>query len=913
MAIRGVPRIPAGIGERPRLTRRFDGPEPLVLAQAPAGYGKSVAMAQWATVTDADGLWLQLREGNASTAALVQHLAVELLAAGLIDDANPLRWGSEALAGGADAWGLVRHGFRMIGRPLTLAFDGLDRLSDESLTGLADLVFELPELSVRGTARRSGPLHEPALALKLDVTIIGATELAMTEAEIRAALGADADVATIARIVENGGLPVVTRLLSRETSGKTIRETSGLKSGETDPASLTGSIEHVVDSLIAAELASGHWDAPLVRFVQATSIAQSFDASLAAELAAVAGVLSSPAGPAGEDAALSAVAEWIDRAESEGLGLRTGSTNAAFTYTPVIREGFERRLRAENPELAAELTRRVARRELADGQPFLALRRAVELRDWELASRVIRGYWNELLRNHGPQLRTLFHGTSLGVLRRQPFVTMLLALDYNRDGHHRLRALEYFALASHAARTQRASASPADRAVLRSIETAALRVSGRLDGAVTAALDGRDILLAMSPDDRDQLGRTEPTLHNQIGTSLFYAGRAEEALESFARSTAVGASKGLKGGLQGLALSAGTLAIAGDLGEARALIREADALDWPEGWITGYAGSFYQVAAAFSALESWDADEAERRIRLLDPHRETIEHWPLLAHVDALIELTRGNPDRARIKLETEMRTQQRRRALASQTVARLARTRSLIELAAGRHAEAEKILGKAKNSRHGIALARIALARAQPEAALRLLMGDHPTGGEAASSRSRAETLALRAGALALAGDRQRADAALRLAVEFAVDRQQGLAFALVPTDALEALVGIAARGGEAASASASAAQAVAVLEGARAHPLVRSVAVVPTLSPRELALARVLPRVSRTAEMAQILSVSPNTVKTQLQGLYRKLGVSNRAEAVNALSLMQLSDEPADLADPADPQRRAESDPFG
>jgi LuxR family maltose regulon positive regulatory protein len=870
MAIRGVPRVPAGVRDRPRLMRRFDGPEAVVVAQGPAGYGKSVAMAQWAAATAAEGIWVRIRDGNAGSAAFVQNVAAELAAAGLLDDTHPLRLASEALSGGAEPWTLLRHGVQALQGPLTIAVDEIDRLTPECVGGLVDVALDVPQLSIRATSRRRGPLDDPALALKLDVAVIGATELALTPAEIADALSVDVASPTVERIAAQGGLPILTRLMT-QADGKSALPPEGSTQG-------------VIDSLIDAEIASRPWDPRFARFVRATSVADSLDRALAAELAEIARSAVEPHDDAPDD-----VAALLARAEVEGLGLWTGTTRTTetFTYTPLIREGFERRLRIEQPQLVETLSLAVARWELAHGRPFAALRRAVQLRDWELASRVIRTYWNELLRNHGPQVRRLFHGTPLSVLRRQPLVTMLLALEYNRTGHHRLRALEYFALAGHAARTQRDRSAPADRVVLRAIESAALRVSGRFDGALVAALDGRRILLSMSPDDRDDLGRVEPTLHNQFGTTLFYAGRTEDALESFARSTSVGASKGLKAGLQGMALSAGALATAGDLRESSAMTEQSEALEWPEGWLTGYMGSFHQLAGAFAALERWDAEAADRHIRSLDPHRETIEHWPLLAHVDALIELLRGQPERARLALEAEMLTQRRRRSIAPATLARLAHTRSLIELAAGRSAAAERALGKVASARRSTGLARIALARAQPDDALRHLANVTASAGDPASSRSRAEAMALRAGALALAGDAARAAQSLRELLEFMANRQQGLALALVPADALDALAVITGESGVA--------DPYDLLEGARAHAIVGSLTPAPTLTPREIALARVLPRAGGTAELAEMLSVSPNTVKTQLRGLYRKLGVSNRSEALIALSVMVLTEEPA------------------
>lgn len=893
MTIKGVPRVPSGARSRARLTARFDGPEAIVIAQAPAGYGKTVAMAQWASATDSDGIWLRIREGNAEPAALVQHLATELLIADLLDVHNPLLLAADALAGGADPWLLLRHGLRMLRVAPVLVFDSIDRLSQESVDGLVNLVIDVPSISIRATARQTSAATEPALAFHIDVATIGPAELALTAEEAAEILPVDAGSAAVAQVLDSGGLPLVAQLMAQR-----IRE-----DGHSDSPAKS-SIAEIIDSFIRAEITGKSWHPRFAQFVTVTSVAESIDRRLAAELDAIGRRSATTAVDAGSGEGADAAGETsalLDRAEAEGLGLWGGKSrdSSTFVYTPAIRDAFERRLRADQPHLVRALSLAVAQWELENANPFAALRRSVEFDDWTLAARVVRQFWNELLRNYGPQARRLFAGTPLGILRRQPLISMLLALNYNRTGHHRLRALEFFALAGHASRTQRERSSPADRAVLRSIETAALRVSGKFDAALTAALDGRDILLAMSPDERDNLGLAEPTLHNQIGTTLFYAGRTEAALDSFARSAAVGESKGLKAGLQGMALSAGTLAVAGDLTEARILRADAHRLEWPEGWITGYMGSFYQLAGAFSALESFDVNIAEEHLRLLDPHRETIEHWPLLAHADVLVCLLRNEPERARVQLEREITHQRRRGAASAPTLARLTHTRALVELAAGNPAAAEKILAKAQSSRSRVGLARIALARAQPDDALRhLLREGEPANGDAPSSRSRGEALALRAGALALLGDTQRTEMAIRTALTFLADRGQGLALALVPADALDAVC--------AAARSAGVDDPTLLLSRARANAIVPSAASAPSLTPREIALALALPHSHSTNALAEALSISPNTVKTQLRGLYRKLGVGSRREAIAALSVVELS------APLAEESNRLRNEPF-
>ncbi|HKG52524.1 MAG TPA: LuxR C-terminal-related transcriptional regulator, partial [Actinomycetales bacterium] len=52
--------------------------------------------------------------------------------------------------------------------------------------------------------------------------------------------------------------------------------------------------------------------------------------------------------------------------------------------------------------------------------------------------------------------------------------------------------------------------------------------------------------------------------------------------------------------------------------------------------------------------------------------------------------------------------------------------------------------------------------------------------------------------------------------------------------------------------------------------------------LTTRELELLTELPSMRTAEEIATSLYVSVNTVKTHMRGIYRKLGVSNRRQAV-------------------------------
>jgi LuxR family maltose regulon positive regulatory protein len=60
--------------------------------------------------------------------------------------------------------------------------------------------------------------------------------------------------------------------------------------------------------------------------------------------------------------------------------------------------------------------------------------------------------------------------------------------------------------------------------------------------------------------------------------------------------------------------------------------------------------------------------------------------------------------------------------------------------------------------------------------------------------------------------------------------------------------------------------------------------------LSPQEVRVLRLLVAGSTYAEIARELIVSPNTIKTQVGSIYRKLGVSRRAQAIEAAARLHL-----------------------
>lgn len=845
--------------------------------------GKTVAMARWAQQTGDNGIWMRLGDGVTGSPAFIGQLALVLSDARMLDDGNPLVLAGDALRFSDDPWELATRGLRRLG-PITIALDEVDRLDDEAIDGLIRLAADLPHVRVRATTRTRGPLSDPLAGLVVDVDIVAQEDLLLTEDEAAAIIGHPPGSPVVTDVLTaGGGAPALARMiaLTRPASGShpiqgTISHLQAAHSCPRTPGAASASgpapgvpdqgratvaaptVGEIVDSLLRSR--ANRWPEGFVEFIEIAALADGIRPALAARLTRR------------DDAA-----HLLDLAETEGLGYwhaDPGSERARFGFSPFIRSGLEAaaRRRLDAVELR-RLALLIAREEFADGRAYPALRGAVENADWELASDVMRVHWSDLF-DYAAQVRQLFVPVSPVALRRYPLLAMFLAIIFNARGSHRMRAVEYFALAAYGTRTRRGGSSAAERALMHVIESSSLRLIGRHASAEKTAREGYDALRSLTLEEQDELGRNVSSAYNQIGTTLFYSGHTDAALDCFHRSTSIGDTRGLRAGLQGLALTAGAHAIAGEMPEARAAVAEAAQRAWPDGWRDGYAGSFLVLAEAMIAIERGDADAADAVLRTLDRHRPTIEHWAILLHVDVLILLLRHDAEGAVALMDRTIAAQRARHATSPFTTARLRHTRALAELARGEVGAAEATVRRGDDARTMVSRARVAIAGGDPEGALRLLTAAPRTDG---SSRTTAESLALTAAAVSMV-DASGEDAAVALARMAAHLRrtEQRAALLWVPLSGLEAMA-VHATGDEDVASWIADAQRLAVIAPQRLRP---------RLTNRERVVAHELARSATVTAMAQRLNVSPNTVKAQLRSLYRKLEVSNRAEALRTLA---------------------------
>lgn len=184
-----APRLRRGLVSRPRLERDLDagGEAALTLVAAPAGYGKTTAVRAWAERSGTALAWVTLDAGDNEPARLWAYVAtaVDRVRNGLGRRAlNRLRTGGLGLEVAIDE---VMNGIADFGRPITIALDDLQTVTDrECLASLDYAIERLPPNARLIAITRADPTLELArLRARGALSEIRARELAFTVAEAR--------------------------------------------------------------------------------------------------------------------------------------------------------------------------------------------------------------------------------------------------------------------------------------------------------------------------------------------------------------------------------------------------------------------------------------------------------------------------------------------------------------------------------------------------------------------------------------------------------------------------------------------------------------------------------------------------------------------------------------------------------
>jgi LuxR family transcriptional regulator, maltose regulon positive regulatory protein len=201
------PKLRDGLVQRPTLVDSLarSGAVPLVVVQAPAGYGKTTLLAQWAERDGRASAWLSLDARDNDASVLLTHLAVALAR---VAPVGPAVFDALATPGASiPATVVPRLGVAIANfpAPVVLAIDDVHELHEgESLDALVALVSYLndrSQLAVAGRTLLSWPLAR--LRAERRLVEVGPTELAFdieSSRELVAATGVALSPADVARL-----------------------------------------------------------------------------------------------------------------------------------------------------------------------------------------------------------------------------------------------------------------------------------------------------------------------------------------------------------------------------------------------------------------------------------------------------------------------------------------------------------------------------------------------------------------------------------------------------------------------------------------------------------------------------------------------------------------------------------------
>lgn len=358
--------------------------------------------------------------------------------------------------------------------------------------------------------------------------------------------------------------------------------------------------------------------------------------------------------------------------------------------------------------------------------------------------------------------------------------------------------------------------------------------------------------------------------HHQIGSTYLMAGDCIAALREFGTARQLGEfSSSGDASRSTLGRTALAHAVRGSLDDAEQALAKALAMEAPS---PAYAGAAYgteRAAAALIGVERLSVDVAER-VSSLDSVDSVDVVWPFLLSARTKLALSRQDPARAleAVHLAAASHLIQAG-TFASDTIASVGITAALAfgDLAGAEDAvEAAGIPGPQTQ----FAMIRIALAEGDFVQAHQQMIQIGSRQGLSPAERAQLTVLKARLAELEFG----KIDA--KLAAEFA---------AVLLRDGYRSIVSTVPKSLTGLVRAELPVNLVQSFEEELADlVLAPSSRVRPALTSGEQRVLNELPRHKTVAEIASALGVSPNTVKTQLRSLYRKLGVVSRSEAIEA-----------------------------
>ena len=351
---------------------RAAGAFPIVLVVAPAGYGKTTLLAQWAARDVRPFAWVSVDERDEDPVVLLKHVAAA------IDQVDSLgAHVAEAFdTPGESIWDVIvpRLSGELASRtsPFVLVLDNADVLeSAESLAAIGVLIENIPHGSMIALAGRTYP-RLPIAALRLAAPLLefGSYELGLSRREaelLLRALGVEPDereIAGLLRRTEGWAAGLHLAALANQEVGEEL-------DGPLDLTNITGDQRYIADYFRAEYLSELTPD--VLRFLRRTSVLEKMCAPLCNAM------LGSKRS-----------ARELEAIEESNLFLvRLDQHRGWHRYHHLFRDLLQRELEEHEPDLVPVLNRRAAQWYEAHEDPESALFHAHAAGDIDDAARIL--------------------------------------------------------------------------------------------------------------------------------------------------------------------------------------------------------------------------------------------------------------------------------------------------------------------------------------------------------------------------------------------------------------------------------------------------------------------------------------------------------------------------------------------
>jgi LuxR family maltose regulon positive regulatory protein len=842
--------------DRDRLSARLDEHCTVATIRGPAGYGKTTLVAQWSRRRRMAGpvAWVTVRAHSGDAGSFWAGVVDALLDAGVALPPLAQHRSPQALA----------ERMLSIAGPMTLVADNFEHVADDGVDqALLDMVSQ--SRGARLVVCLRGRRHFPQRLLDdVDSTVIGAQHLLFTAeetAELFTAFGLDPSPGASTLVREaTGGWPEPTRTVVR-----------AIRDAGARPTEIADIAESIVTDYVRHRLMPELDRTEHLEFAIVTALPDELTRPITELLA--------------DDAAGRSRLEWLER---EGLLVSDAPDGEAVCRWPaaarhvLLGEGA-RRL----PDKLAAMRARLARWYLAEDRPAQALRLARAAEDRELVVTVIDQGWRQLLMAHRDDLHDALVATPLEVLATSARALAVrdLWLPESDD-----RILSAAPLPADDVDLANLGRSDQARDVLDTglaVHTA-LRRRGRFDLAHRYATRLLRVAAAARTAHPESTIDLIPSVQLTAGQTFVLAGDVRGCVEPLQRAYEWAADSTLD---YVQADAAATLALTHALcGEAQLaqgwLDAYADA-PAPSTWLEPTVLGKVAVARILMYLDRLKLDEARDMAATL-PVTDRIdadEWWAfrvvaqarMALHADCVEGL--DLLDRARARYGTWAANG----ALAGPL---LAEAEADLLMALGRANQAHAVLrGNSDDPLLRVGRARLALLTGNPAGALRL--ATDRTWQRETTARHRLDMLVIEAVAAHRVGDPSTANRALQAAVDSARSSRLLRPFTTVPAADLEELV----------HAVPAAAWLLAEPRLSAVKPVFPAALTRIRLTEREQRVLDKLAAGLTLQQTASALVVSYNTVKSQTNALYRKLGATNRDDAIARARHWGLLHRDADL----------------